>query len=90
MHNKKKALISLKKAQSHINKVIKMIEKDAYCIDVLQQILAVNGLVKSASDKILNDHLNHCFKEGMESRDEKRKEKLIREVIGVIDLGKRN
>lgn len=89
MENKKLASTSLKKAQTHINKVLKMIEEDQYCIDVLQQILAVNGLIKSASKKILNDHLNHCFAEGMTTKDEKRREELVREVLSVVDLGRR-
>lgn len=89
MENKKLASTSLKKAQTHINKVLKMIEEDQYCIDVLQQILAVNGLIKSASEKILNDHLNHCFAEGMTTKDEKRREELVREVLSVVDLGRR-
>lgn len=89
MQNKKLATISLKKAQTHINKVVKMIENDEYCIDVLQQILAINGLIKSASEKILNDHLNHCFTEGMNTNDEKRRAELVKEVLSVVDLSKR-
>lgn len=88
--SKKEAVTSLKKAQTHINKVLKMIEDDEYCIDVLQQMLAVNGLVKSASNKILKDHLDHCFSEGMKSDDPKKRDELIAEVLSVVDLEKRN
>lgn len=80
------AAIALKKAQTSINKIIKMIEKDEYCLDILQQILAVNGLLKSASDKILENHLQTCFLEGVKKGDNKEKEKLIKEVIDVIAL----
>lgn len=83
---KTNAAIALKKAQTSINKIIKMIEKDEYCLDILQQILAVNGLLKSASDKILENHLQTCFLEGVKKGDTKEKEKLIKEVIDVIAL----
>ncbi len=83
---KTNASIALKKASTSINKIIKMIESDEYCLDILQQILAVNGLLKSASDKILENHLQTCFLEGVKKGDEKEKEKLIKEVIDVIAL----
>lgn len=92
MHNNShhQSKVSLKKAQTHIAKVLKMIDEDEYCIDILQQLLAVNGLVKSASEKILKNHLEHCFSEGLKTNDEKRKAELIAEVLSVVDLGKRN
>lgn len=89
-HNHKDAGISLKKAQTHISKVLKMIEDDEYCIDILQQVLAVNGLIKSASEKILKNHLDHCFSEGMKTDNKERRAELINEVLSVVDLGKRN
>lgn len=66
-----------------------MIDEDEYCIDILQQMLAVNGLIKSASNKVLKDHLDHCFSEGMRSEDPKRREDLITEVLNILDLEKR-
>jgi DNA-binding FrmR family transcriptional regulator len=87
---RKQATTSLKKAQTHINKILKMIEDDEYCIDILQQMLAVNGLIKSASNKILKDHLDHCFSEGMKSNDPRKKDELITEVLNILDLEKRN
>jgi len=89
-NNRREASISLKKAQTHINKVLKMIEDEEYCIDILQQILAVNGLIKSASEKILKNHLDHCFSEGMKTDNQERKAELINEVLSVVDLGKRS
>ncbi len=88
--NKKSTIITLKKAQSSISKIIKMLDEDKYCIDVLQQITAVNGLLKSASNKILENHLNTCFSEGLSHKDENEKSKLIKEVLEVINRGNKN
>lgn len=87
--SKKEASIALKKAQTSIKNILQMIDEDKYCIDVLQQILAVNGLIKSASDKILQDHLHTCFSEGMTVNDKEHREKLIEEVASVINLKNR-
>lgn len=62
MNSKKNIIIWLKKSRTHIDTVIKMIENDEYCIDVIQQTLAVIWLLKSANTKLLENHLNSCCK----------------------------
>jgi len=84
--NKQKALIGFKKAQSHIAKVIDMVEKDTYCIDVMQQNLAVLGLLKSAHQMLMENHLNMCFKNAMASKNEKKKKEMTQEILKVTNL----
>jgi DNA-binding FrmR family transcriptional regulator len=86
---KKQAAIALKKAQTHIKNIIKMIEDDEYCIDVMTQIAAADGLLKSASEKILKNHMRTCFAEGMKHKGVDMKEKMIKEVLDVVNLNKR-
>jgi len=90
MNNQKtKALINFKKAQSHILKVIKMIEENKYCIDIMQQNLAVIGLLKSAHQILMEGHLKSCFRKAMESKNEERKQEMIREILRVTSLFRR-
>lgn len=81
-----KMLINFKKAGSHINKIIKMIEDGEYCIDVMQQNLAVIGLLKSAHQMLMEGHLNSCFKNAMKTNNEKRKQEMISEILKVSKL----
>jgi DNA-binding FrmR family transcriptional regulator len=74
--NKQKALISFKKAQSSIAKIITMVEQDKYCINIMQQNLAVLGLLKSAHQMLMENHLNMCFKSAISSTNEKKKKKM--------------
>lgn len=83
---KERALINFKKAQSHINKIIEMIEADRYCIDIMQQNLAVVGLLKSAHQMLMEGHLNTCFKNAMVAKNEKRKQAMVEEILAVIKL----
>lgn len=46
--------------QGHFAKVVEMIESDRYCLDVLNQSLAVQNALKKMDDVILEDHLNTC------------------------------
>lgn len=79
-----KALLNLKKAKSHLEGVIKMIEQDKYCIDVMQQNLAVIGLLKSAHQSLMENHLNSCFFDAMNTNNRTKKQKMIDEILKVI------
>ncbi|MDD2913042.1 MAG: metal-sensing transcriptional repressor [Candidatus Pacebacteria bacterium] len=83
-NQKKKTLINIKKAESLTAKIIKMFEKDQYCIDIMQQNLAVIGLLKSANKMLMENHLNTCFKVAMEAKNEKKKQEMIEEILKVI------
>ncbi len=83
---KEKTLISFKKAQSLILKIIKMVEANEYCINIMQQNLAVIGLLKSAHQQLMENHLNTCFKKAMKTRNEKRIQEMIDEILKVTKL----
>ena len=52
----------LKTARGQIDGILKMIEEDRYCDDVLTQLLAVDKAVKSLSSVILEKHMYSCIK----------------------------
>jgi DNA-binding FrmR family transcriptional regulator len=81
-----KTLINFKKTQSLIAKIIKMINGNEYCIDIMQQNLAAIGLLKSAHQMLMEGHLNNCFKRAMGTRNEKRKQEMIKEILKVTKL----
>ena len=87
MNNKKQdTLINLKKAHSLIAKIIKMIENNEYCIDIMQQNSAAIGLLKSAHQMLMENHLNTCFKNAMKTKNEKRKQEMTQEILRVTKL----
>lgn len=84
--NQKNIVISLKKARSSLDNVISMIEDSRYCVDIMQQNLAVIGLLKSAHQKLMENHLKTCFKSAMNSENETLKEKMVKEILAVDRL----
>ena len=86
MENLEKTLINFKKAKSHLEKILKMVENKEYCINIMQQNLAVIGLLKSAHQMLMESHLNTCFKNAMASKNEKIKQKMIDEILKVSKL----
>lgn len=84
--DRKKALVNFKKASGHINKVIKMMEEGKYCIDVMQQNLAVIGLLKLAHRQLMEGHLDSCFKTAMKTGSKKKKQEMTEEILQVTSL----
>jgi DNA-binding FrmR family transcriptional regulator len=85
-NEKQRAMVGFKKAKSLLEKIIKMTEEDKYCIDIMQQNLAVIGLLKSAHQSLFENHLHTCFKNAMASKDEKVKAKMVEEILRVSKL----
>lgn len=79
---RKKALQSLKTAKGQIEGIIKMIEDERYCVDISNQILAAQSLLKRTNMIILRQHMEHCVKDAChnENADEK-----IDEVITILE-----
>lgn len=83
---KEKIIVGLKKANTLLTRVIRMTEQGDYCIDIMQQNLAVIGLLKSAHQTLMENHLHTCFKNAMASKNEKIKAKMVEEILIVSKL----
>ena len=57
----------LKRAHGHLASVIAMIEAGRPCVDLAQQIHAVEKAVSNAKRELIQDHMEHCLTEGMTS-----------------------
>lgn len=79
-------ITNFKKAHSHLGKIIKMVENGDYCIDIMQQNLAVIGILKSAHQMLMENHLKTCFSSAIKSGDEKRKEEMTQEILRVTKM----
>ncbi len=86
---KSKAELATKKALGQLKKVLTMIENEAYCMDVLQQVRAVEGLLASVDTLLLDSHLHTCGKRAFSSSDEKEQEKIIQELLLAFKTSKK-
>ncbi len=71
----------LKIAKGHLEKVIKMVEDDQYCIDVIHQLQAVEKGLKETGNVLLENHLSGCVSDAMTKG---KKEEAIQEVMTVF------
>ncbi|MFT2752044.1 metal-sensitive transcriptional regulator [Clavibacter sp. Sh2088] len=68
----------LRRAEGQVRGIERMVESDAYCIDVLTQVSAVTRAMETVALKLLDDHLAHCLaeaaREGGQVADDKVRE----------------
>ena len=86
---KSKALTGSKKALGQLKKVISMIEEDAYCMDIIQQVRAAEGLMNSVIATTLESHLLTCAQRAFTSKDKKIQEKTIKELLTALKLAQK-
>lgn len=84
--NQNQSLSALKKAQSLLAKIIQMKEEGRYCVDIMQQNLAVIGLLKSANQELLAGHLKSCFTAVMNSSNTAKQKQMIEEILQLNKL----
>ncbi len=80
---KSKIIHRLKIAKGHLEKVLKMVEEDAYCIDVINQSQAVQAALKKIDQEILENHLYSCVL-GEVDKDNSQNKKLVSEIVSVF------
>jgi DNA-binding FrmR family transcriptional regulator len=71
----------LKIARGHLDKVIKMMEEDTYCIDVLHQMQAVESGLKETGNVLLENHLKGCVADAI---GKGKKDEAIKEIMEVF------
>ena len=69
----------------HVKAVARMLEGDAYCIDVIHQLDAVSAAVTKLRQKVLDRHLNTCVIDAIRGSDGKKREKAISELLTVYE-----
>jgi len=83
---KKQALRRLKIVEGQIRGLQKMVEQEKYCIDVINQSLAVKEALSSFENLMLENHLSTHVIEQIKHKQES---KAIREILSIYKLSKK-
>ena len=67
--NREQITHKLKVARGQIDAVLRMVEEDRYCVDISNQILATQALLRGVNQQILEAHIRMCVKDALESGD---------------------
>ena len=82
----KKAIVRrLKSIEGHIRGIQKMVEDDGYCIDIVNQVQAVQAALHKVNTMVLDQHLHTCVTAAIRSDDIDERERVINEVLNVFN-----
>jgi len=71
--------------QGHVGAVARMIEEDAYCIDIIKQTQAIEKALDKLNALILERHLNRCVTTAIRGNKPKERERVIKELLDVFE-----
>ena len=82
---KRRILHRLRIAHGHLNRVIEMVEKDEYCVDVVHQSLAVQAALGKVDGVLLENHLKTCVVDSIRKGESK---EVVDEILRVFEKKK--
>lgn len=85
-NTKNSVIRRLKILEGQVRGIQKMVEEDKYCIDVINQSLAIKQALSGVEDLILENHLSTCVVKQIKSN---KGSKAIEEIIDVYKLSKK-
>jgi DNA-binding FrmR family transcriptional regulator len=75
----------LKSIEGHVRGLQRMVDEDAYCIDILNQNLAVQRALEKVNSLILERHLQTCVTTAIKGDDPAERERVIAEIMSVFE-----
>ena len=84
--DQKDALNRLASIEGHLKGIRKMIEDDAYCVDIMKQTYAVQRAIDKLDDALLKGHLSACVPEGIAAG---RADEVVAELGELFSLARR-
>ncbi len=74
----------MKRIEGQIRGIMRMIDDERYCVDIITQLEAVVGAIGNVQDKILKKHLEGCVSASMKSANKNDQARKVDEVMGII------
>ena len=75
----------LKSIEGHVRGIERMLENGEYCVDIVNQILAVQRALQKVNGLVLDRHLHTCVTTAIRGDDPDERERVIDEIMGVFE-----
>lgn len=83
--DKEKLQNRLRRIEGQVRGLQRMVDEEAYCIDVLTQVASVVSALEKAGMLVLKDHVEHCVRESAESGDRETTDEKIEELTAAVE-----
>lgn len=71
----------LRRIEGQVGGLLRMVEEDRYCVDVLTQIAAVRAALHKVEEQVLRDHVSHCVAAAFSSGDAVEQRHKVDELV---------
>lgn len=82
--NKPKLTARLNRIEGQVRGIVRMVDEDRYCIDVLTQLHAVRAALARVESEMLRDHLGHCVESAIVAGDAEEQRKKVSELVELL------
>jgi DNA-binding FrmR family transcriptional regulator len=74
----------LNRIEGQVRGLVRMVDEDRYCIDVMTQLAAVRAALRKVEEEVLRDHVAHCIDHAIASGDARDQRQKVAELIEVL------
>ena len=74
----------LRRIEGQVGGLVRMVEQERYCVDILTQIRAARAALKRVEESVLRDHVAHCVDQALRSGNADEQREKVDELVGVL------
>ena len=74
----------LKTARGQLDGIARMVEEDKYCLDISNQLMACEAVLKKANKEILRAHMENCVRQSLKSDSNEDADRKIQEIVDLL------
>jgi DNA-binding FrmR family transcriptional regulator len=74
----------LKRIEGQVRGLVRMVEEERYCVDILIQLRAARAALKRVEESVLRDHVEHCVAQAIRSGDQDEQQAKVDELVDVL------
>jgi DNA-binding FrmR family transcriptional regulator len=82
--SKDSCLKRLSRIEGQVRGLMRMVEEERYCIDIVTQIAAVRAALRRVEEEVLRDHIAHCVEHAIISGNAADQRRKIKEIMDVL------
>jgi len=77
-------LARLRRIEGQVRGILRMVEEERYCVDILTQLRAVRAALKRVEDSVLREHVEHCVAQALRSGSAAEQRGKVDELLEVL------
>jgi DNA-binding FrmR family transcriptional regulator len=74
----------LRRVEGQVRGLVRMVEDERYCVDILTQLRAARAALKRVEESVLRDHVEHCVAQAIRTGDHAEQQAKVEELVDVL------